>query len=520
MLTLDGGSSVSGNTTAGIANMAMGGGIYNSGLVTLDGGSSVSDNTVVGQFGFGGGIFNADAGTLTIRGGSSVSGNTAVNVGGGGIYNVGSVLITDSTISGNTANFGSGGGILSPGNGSVTLVRSTVGPGNTATVNGGGIYNGATLDLINSTVSGNTAGASGGGVHNINVPDNTSVTTLTNVTVTNNSATAGAGGGLVDATPLPAGAPDNTIHLTNTIVSGNPNGGDCVSFDGTFISHGNNLDGDNSCFLSAAMNDIPGGNAGLGPLADNGGLTQTHALMTGSDAIDAGNDAVCEGADPPVDAIDQRGVIRPQDGDEDGAAQCDIGAFELEPPVAALTVVKLCPFGEGDAAFVLNVTDEAGASVGFGPIACGDTMSLPGLAAGDYTLTETLAGPDAPNFDTGIACTEGLPPVEGTTATVTLASSGIVCVLINAFDDPADTVAPPLLPLLLFIDLTLDNQNHNVVEIDNTNANTNANENANENSNTNENDNVQDQANDQAQDNTNEQTNNITSSPSVNIDWD
>ncbi len=60
-------------------------------------------------------------------------------------------------------------------------------------------------------------------------------------------------------------------------------------------------------------------------LSNNGGPTQTHALVSGSPAIDGvGN---C-----PSPAIDQRGVPRPQDGDNDVLALCDIGAFELRAP--------------------------------------------------------------------------------------------------------------------------------------------------------------------------------------------
>ena len=65
----------------------------------------------------------------------------------------------------------------------------------------------------------------------------------------------------------------------------------------------------------------------LGPLADNGGTTHTHALLSISQAVDAGDAAVCL-------STDQRGVTRPQDGDGDSVARCDIGAFEYDglPP--------------------------------------------------------------------------------------------------------------------------------------------------------------------------------------------
>jgi len=74
----------------------------------------------------------------------------------------------------------------------------------------------------------------------------------------------------------------------------------------------------------------------FGPLADNGGRTWTHALLPGSPAIDAGDDSACP-------ATDQRGVIRPLDGDGDGTATCDIGAYEFEPPTIMAPIdIKPC----------------------------------------------------------------------------------------------------------------------------------------------------------------------------------
>ena len=70
----------------------------------------------------------------------------------------------------------------------------------------------------------------------------------------------------------------------------------------------------------------------LAPLADNGGPTPTHALLPGSPAIDAGNPTACFALDGTPLLVDQRGVFRPLDGDGDGTARCDIGAFEYSPP--------------------------------------------------------------------------------------------------------------------------------------------------------------------------------------------
>ena len=81
-------------------------------------------------------------------------------------------------------------------------------------------------------------------------------------------------------------------------------------------SQGHNLDSDNTCNLSS-VGDLPNTDPLLGPLQDNGGPTETHALLPESPAIDAGDNAACP-------STDQRGIIRPQ-----GSA-CDIGAFELE----------------------------------------------------------------------------------------------------------------------------------------------------------------------------------------------
>ena len=100
-----------------------------------------------------------------------------------------------------------------------------------------------------------------------------------------------------------------TATLQNTIVAGNT----AVDCDGAVVSFDNNLDSDNTCNL-VAPGDLPGVDPLLGPLANNGGPTQTHALTAGSPAIDAGDD----GAAP---AADQRGFPR--------ARASDIGAFEF-----------------------------------------------------------------------------------------------------------------------------------------------------------------------------------------------
>ncbi len=216
--------------------------------------------------------------------------------------------------------FNVGGGILNNG-GTLTLTNSTV-SGNTA-AGGGGIANeGGTLTLNSSTVSGNTANGVGGGIYN-----SSGTLTLNNSTVNGNSATAGGGiyrGG-------------GTVTLKNTIVANSPTGGDC---SGTITSAGYNLDSDGSCGLSGT-GDVSSGSANLGALALNApGTTETHALLSGSDAIDAGNPATPGSGGNACLATDQRGVARPQ------GSTCDIGAFELEAGVGGIAEVLV---GGGEA---------------------------------------------------------------------------------------------------------------------------------------------------------------------------
>ena len=104
--------------------------------------------------------------------------------------------------------------------------------------------------------------------------------TLTNSTVTDNS---GDGGDGIQSSGV--------VLLENSIVAQQQAGPGCAG-PGTLTSLGNNLDSDDTCNL-IAPSDIPGGNADLGPLANNGGPTETHALLIGSDAIDAGDNATC-----------------------------------------------------------------------------------------------------------------------------------------------------------------------------------------------------------------------------------
>jgi hypothetical protein len=193
----------------------------------------------------------------------------------------------------------------------------------------------------------------------------------------------------------------------------------------------------------------------------------------------------------------------------------------------ALTVFKSCPFGGGESEFIIEIEDAGGVLIDADAIQCGETQTLTGLAAGDYTLTELINGSDADTYETTIACSDGVT-VEGREASVTVpAGSEVTCVVINSLGSGLTGLICPCSCGCLDLEIDVGNENNNTIGIDNENANTNANDNdnanANDNANTNENDNAnensQDQTNDQGQDNTNDQTNNVDSSPEVNIDF-
>src|SRR5690606_23826626 len=152
---------------------------------------------------------------------------------------------------------------------------------NSATEEGGGIYNLGALTMINSTLSSNTADY-GGGIYN------EGSLTIYNSTFSKNSASNYGGGGIASFL--------GTITLANTIIANSPSGGDCIK-EWTTIDASHTLisqTGSNACDLSAGANhNLTGVDPQLGPLQDNGGPTFTHALRLGSPTIDAGDNSVC-----------------------------------------------------------------------------------------------------------------------------------------------------------------------------------------------------------------------------------
>jgi hypothetical protein len=309
-----------------------GGGIYNEGTLTLNGSTIGPYNTSPE----GGGIAN-DHGTVTLNA-STVTQNSA-----GGVVNEngGTLNVNDSTLSSNSTS--SGGGAIHNSAGTTASVNGSTLTANIAngTVGGGAINNQGTLTVTNSTLTQNTAQGFGGAIDTYN-SSGTAHTTLASDTITNNTADSdSAGGG--NGGGLQNGEATGAVQLTNTLLALNTTGtsgtgAQCFGFD--LASGGHNLTttapGCNG--LAADLTAAPGTISGaLGPLAPNGGPTQTLALLAGSPAINAG--AGCP-------ATDQRGFLRA------GVAPCDIGAFELgavapspatpAPPIVGGTSAKKC----------------------------------------------------------------------------------------------------------------------------------------------------------------------------------
>ncbi|MGD0947074.1 MAG: choice-of-anchor Q domain-containing protein [Candidatus Binatia bacterium] len=192
---------------------------------------------------------------------------------------------------------------------------------------GGGIDNEGTL-TVTSTFSGNSASAGwqglgfGGGIFN----DAGSTLTVTNSTFSGNSALGF--GSLEDRSPGGGGIVNSggTLTVTNTIVANSPSGGNC---SGPITDGGHNIDDDGSCGFSGTSPSNT--NPMLSGLANNGGPTQTIALLAGSPAIDAGDESVCSVA--PVNNLDQRGYVRPGTG----SVNCSIGAYEYNAVPASLS---------------------------------------------------------------------------------------------------------------------------------------------------------------------------------------
>ncbi len=340
------------------------GGVLNTTASVNVSSSTFANNTAGGLGGYGyGGALNVNTATITD---SAFRSNIAGQGSGSGFGYGGAIesgtsttltrsVLTNNVAGGGTNNYGYGGGIDSL-TGAVTLTDSNV-SGNTAGGGGGFGYGGGVVGVVTatgSTISNNRAGGGGEFGYGGGINAETGSSTLTNTTVSGNTAGGGSGvspygygGGINEfgtltlnfsdvvgnsaATVLPnqggGGGVSGTLTSKDSIVANNAaavNGANC---NNAATSQGHNLENGTSCGFTGT-GDL-NASVSFAPLANNGGLTPTLRLLSGSPAINHGDVAGCP-------ATDQRGVHRPV-----GPA-CDIGSYEVSAaPVAVTSGAKI-----------------------------------------------------------------------------------------------------------------------------------------------------------------------------------
>ena len=327
-VTITNATIIANQSTATVAGNG-GGGIFNDGKMTLTD-TTVTANSATSGGADGGGILNSNGGILTVTGGE-ITANQAARAGGGIENNAGTVTLNNTTLDGNSTGV-NGGAVHVTGAGTVTATNTTFsnnqagneGGGlwlsnnatasltlNSSTVNnntatfGGGLFNdgtAGTITISNSTVSGNTATQDGGGLD-----AEGGTVTITNSTIVNNSAGATGGGLNLDA--------GTTATATNSIIANNsaPTGPDV---NGTITANFSLIEAIAGATINGA-NNLTGVDPLLGPLADNGGPTQTHLPLPGSPVVNAGDPNFT-----PLPSLDQRGLARVV------AGRLDIGSVE------------------------------------------------------------------------------------------------------------------------------------------------------------------------------------------------
>jgi len=252
------------------------------------------------------GVFAVPEGvTAELRGFGITGGSSENEAGGIDIAQGATMTLTNSTVSGGRAN--RGGGIANAG--TLTMTNSTVRDNRAEDGYSDGIANAGTLTMTNSTVSGNAdTGIPGEGQQALPAGAilNEGAMTMASSTVSGNITLIAPGSAM----------------LTNSLVDG-----DCPG-DVDLTSKGYNIEspGDTCGFGQGTdKTGVSADDLKLGELVDNGGPTETHALLPGSVAIDAIPQAECLDADGQPLTTDQRGQPRP------GGTMCDVGAFEVQP---------------------------------------------------------------------------------------------------------------------------------------------------------------------------------------------
>ncbi len=269
------------------------------------------------------GIFAVNAGIAASMQGLTVTNGLGTN-NPGGILNFGTLTITNCAITGNQGTSLFGGGIANLG---ILIMRGSTISGNTSG-DGAGLFNqdGAST-LTNTTISGNTASSFAGGIENIGDGGVATSVTLINCTVTGNTGPTEDGVATVDND----GATSTTTTLKNTIVTGSTHASlSRIGANAHVVSQGTNLANDSGATLLNGPGDLINTNPQLSTLGNNGGPTRTHVLLANSPAINTGNNT-------GAPSSDQRGVSRPQSGTVDiGAVEAGLQFYPLASPVRLL----------------------------------------------------------------------------------------------------------------------------------------------------------------------------------------
>lgn len=333
-----------------------GGAIFHLGDLTIES-SQIISNTADGN---GGGIYSYGSGTLRITG--SLIANNQADDSGGGIDVSRPTFLTDVTLRSNQAgNFGGGLVVFQ----ALQLHRVAM-HGNAANAGAAIFAQAGSIGVTNSTISGNTAGNNYGGIAISGVIS----LDVRNSTIAFNSRTNTAGvgfNGLINSS--------GTVTVANSIIANNQ-GRNCGGSTTNWTSLGYNISSDNTCAF-VQTGDLQPADPNLAPLADNGGPTPTHALLPGSPAIDSGDNTQCP-------ATDQRLVTRPFDGDGNGSAICDRGAFEARGQIViADQTVTEGQSGTTQAVFTVTLSPEA-----VGPVSVAFATTAGTATAGnDYIHT-------------------------------------------------------------------------------------------------------------------------------------
>lgn len=281
-------------------NIALrGGGVRNSQGVLYICNSLIEDNMAIAE---GGGVYGD--GYLSIYR-TKILRNQAES--GGGVNSDDEITISEVTFTQNTAT-SYGGGFYNDSDGDVdkTLFEENEAP------HGAGVYNNQTMHLINVTFSSNLSKrgeslvAQGGAIFN--------ESTLEIHHVTLHANEAEQGGGIYNT--------ENGEIVIRASILDSSLGGNCINF-GLFSSHGYNISDDGLCNLDS-YGDRANTEPFLEELDSHLGFTKTHAFLLSSPALDSVPVSECL-------ETDQRGVLRPIDGDRDTVAACDIGAYEFAP---------------------------------------------------------------------------------------------------------------------------------------------------------------------------------------------